>query len=152
MGDARATIADAMRERDEITEGGKYTAREHPGVWLRFGDLPENGHSHDHAHGEDLDGVSVYTALLRGIDYNLLSAEDVSDLPAGEVVLVAPKSLPHSYNGGIKSRLHDRTAYLVVGRTIGRGPDGEPVIDADSAEVVAELGHNVRGELIWRVE
>jgi len=80
-------------------------------VYIRFGDLPPGGKSYNHATGDYEDGVSVY----RGKLYHDGSwAVDIG------------------INQGAWCLFSDRPVYLVSGREVGIGSDGEPVL-ADCA-------------------
>jgi hypothetical protein len=91
-------------------------------IYIRFGSLPRSGKSRNHLTGRLERGVSVYSAqrnLLAGT-YELTG----SGL-AGAAIMAA---------------ITGQAAYLVTGREIGAGSDGEPLIR--DAEVICELRYD----------
>lgn len=83
-------------------------------LYIRFGDLPEDGQSTDHTTGRKEHGVSVFGA----------DEEDGVYSVTGAKVMQALLLLP-------------RGAYLVSGERVGTGADGEPVIR--DVEIECEL-------------
>ena len=76
-------------------------------VFIRFGDLPPEGKSRNHATGEYEAGVSVYRGKL---------------YPDGSWVVDI------SINQGAWCLFSSRPVYLVTGHEVGIGSDGEPVL------------------------
>ncbi len=91
-------------------------------VYIRFGDIPENGRSYNNADECYEDGVSVYSAELSSVPQGSEAA--------GMFVPVGSKTLQIIM-------LAHRDTYLVTGEEVGIGVDGEPVLR--NVEVVTEL-------------
>lgn len=78
--------------------------------YVRYGTLPKDGRSRNHAEGVLEDGVSVFHG---------------ERLPTGEA-----RALPKTdqcFTSMVS--IMDRDLYIVTGREIGHGSDGEPVLD-----------------------
>lgn len=78
--------------------------------FVRFGTLPEDGRSINHADGTAEDGVSVYNGEI---------------LPSGEA---RPTIRTNQELGSLLMGLISRKMYIVEGDEIGVGSDGEPVL------------------------
>lgn len=79
-------------------------------VYLRCGDLPENGRSRNYRTNELEAGVSVYEGILRD----------------GKAMILLPSGTPGACvtaSGAV-----ERPVYMVGGEVVGRGSDGEPVL------------------------
>jgi len=87
-------------------------------VYVRYGDLPVNGRSANHADGTAESGVSVYRGMY------LEATGEAIALPATNAEACGMLTIA------------DRQMYIVSGREVGTGSDGEPVL-AD-AKIVAK--------------
>lgn len=100
-----ATLAEYRRQ--QAADESKWAdARE---CYVRFGDLPEAGHSRNHADGTAEAGVSVF----RG---QVLPNGEARPLPASNQVFCSMVNIM------------SRPLYVVEGDEIGTGADGEPVL------------------------
>ena len=91
-------------------------------VFIRFGHLPKNGKSKNYATGESEAGVSCYSA-----EWDIISG------------------CYHRGSEGLEGAaltylIKGAEIYLITGRKIGKGSDGEPLIE--DAEIVAKLRFN----------
>lgn len=89
-------------------------------MYVRFGTLPEGGHSRNDETGELEAGVSVYRAAWQSSDHDVLSVKLCSD---GDVIQLRT--------------LENRPIYLVDGEEIGVGSDGEPLL-ANATQTLVE--------------
>jgi hypothetical protein len=89
-------------------------------LYVHFGLLPANGRSHNHLTGLDEDGVSVYEAIERDDRLDVI-------LPS------LTESACVSLSGCLR-----RPIYIVTGRQIGRGSDGESLLS--DVEIVGRRG------------
>lgn len=89
-------------------------------LYLRWGGLPKGGRSKNHATGELEAGVSVYGARHNPVTDLIEYAEDGTGCHAALTYL-----------------LSGAPCYLVTGTEIGRGSDGEPVLQ--DAHILADL-------------
>ena len=87
-------------------------------VFVRYGDLPANGISANHADGTSESGVSVYRGLHLEATGEAIALPATNAQTCGMLTIAA------------------RPMYIVSGREVGTGSDGEPVL-AD-AKIVAE--------------
>lgn len=80
-------------------------------VFVRYGNLPKGGKSKDYSSGNMEKGVSVFRGEI---------------LPNGEIrpIIKTDQQLGSFLMGGLKNR----TAYVVEGKEVGFGADGEPVL------------------------
>lgn len=99
---AMAELAGAARRPDALIDG-------EDGLYIRIGELPEGGRSTNWATGEQERGVSAYEAVY--------------DPVAG--AYEAHGALPGAL---VQAAVSGRDAYLVGGREVGRGSDGEPLV------------------------
>lgn len=97
--------------------------RDDQDAYIRFGGIPDGERSRNHADGHAEAGVSVYTARIVGVPPG-------SELPG--VYTPAEARAPE-----LASLVASRDAYLVTGREVGTGSDGEPVLR--DVEVVCDL-------------
>lgn len=81
-------------------------------IFIRFGELPQNGKSLNHLTKKYEDGISVYEAII--------------DRQGVRVIL---PSLTGSACVSLSGCL-DKPSYQVTGRIVGRGSDGEPLLTA----------------------
>jgi len=81
-------------------------------VYLRYGEIPANERSLNHASREYEDGVSVYNGKLN---------------KQGEV-MVTPNTPAQIWGEKAYSNLTDKPLYIVRGDHVGFGSDGEPVL------------------------
>jgi len=109
-------------------------------LYIRFGDLPENGKSWDYARGIELEGISVYKA--KDITDRILPTD--TDKTAWEVDRVHSRG-----HATIDGALFDRPAYLVSGDRVGTGSDGETLIE--HVEIVAQLCKPQHGNHLLQV-
>lgn len=77
--------------------------------YVRYGDLPEDGRSRNHADGIAEPGVSVFHGQV-------LPTGEARARPTNHVLFCSMASL------------RDRPLYVVDGREVGTGSDGEPVL------------------------
>jgi len=91
-------------------------------VYIRFGDVPESGRSVSAIDGRTEAGVSVYEATIESVPADV-------DEP-GMFCPFGPKLLQVIL-------LAQRETYLVTGTEVGRGTDGEPLLE--DVDVVAPL-------------
>lgn len=105
-------------------------------IWLFFGEsLPTGGRSHNHYTGGRERGVSVYS-----VSEYLEEAED------GEDWVGAPRNQPAAEY--LNALMKSRPAWLVSGRQVGTGHDGEPVIR--SARIIRRLvPRGQEGSVVW---
>lgn len=88
-------------------------------MYIRFGDLPENGRSRNDETGELEAGVSVYRAEWQSTDRDVVCVTIPSDICVGTI-----------------SQIEDRPVYIITGSLLDQvGGDGEPLM----ADAVAEL-------------
>lgn len=88
-------------------------------LYIRWGALPKGGKSRNHATGQLERGVSVYAARYNPL-LDVYEYADTALVGAAITYLIA----------GVK-------AYLVTGKEIGTGSDGEPLLR--EVEILAEL-------------
>lgn len=102
-------------------------------VYIRFGDVPEDGRSYNNTDDCYEDGVSVYDAEIESVP----SASDAGAM----FVPIGPKTLQIIL-------LAHRPTYLVTGNKVGTGVDGEPLLR--DVEIVSELerGDEAKGWII----
>jgi len=96
--------------------------------YIRFGELPRSGKSTIFFRGEPVgeeEGVSVWDCKQDGDKYIPL----LPDVPNEDAKDDLFRMLNYTYMYG--------NVYLVTGREVGRGQDGEPLIA--NAEIVREL-------------
>jgi|CXWL01.1.fsa_nt_gi hypothetical protein len=79
-------------------------------VYIRYGDLPKAGHSTDYSTGKKEKGISVYEAELD---------------PATDHIAFKGDALPAAI---IQKTATGVPSYLVTGKRVGTGADGEPVL------------------------
>jgi len=92
-----------------------------PPLYIRWGALPKGGKSRNHATGQPEKGISVYAAR-----YNpFLDAYEYAD------TALAGAAITYLTVGA--------KAYLVTGREVGIGSDGEPLLAEDDVKILAEL-------------
>lgn len=77
--------------------------------FVRFGTIPKSGRSKNHCDGLLEDGVSVYRALRVG--------QDVKIMPGTNQELC-----------GMIALKNERQCYIVTGKEVGTGSDGEPIL------------------------
>jgi hypothetical protein len=113
-------------------------------LYIRFGSLPPNERSTDHATNTLEDGVSVYAAAREPAPDDA----DYSDFHENPTVMYEP------YGNKIQQVLFlmFRDTYLVTGDEVGRGTDGEPLLR--NVEVIGELNSpvNVKGWVLGRYD
>ena len=90
-------------------------------TYIRFGELPSSGNSHDFHRKRDLKGISVYPAVKR----------DGVWFVQGDTVHPTFGELADAFAEG------ERPAYLVRGVEVGYGPDREPLIK--DPKIIKEL-------------
>jgi hypothetical protein len=91
--------------------------------YIRFGDLPKDGRSKNHVTGQLEHGVSVYCGR-----YNL---------DTGAIVFEERTSV---HNPGTLVFVMERPAYLVTGKYIGVGSDGEPLLQ--QVRIISRLSYD----------
>jgi hypothetical protein len=113
-----APSADELATMDAIAAGIAPIAAAQGDLYIRFGALPTQGRSRNHATGSSEAGVSAYDAA---IDYR--GGYRLADSPA--------TFDPH---------LLGRSAYVITGRRVGTGSDGESVVV--DAEIIAKVAYD----------
>ena len=110
------------REAKEAKEAAEAEAHQaflnsNPTVFIRFGALPEGGVSKNHQAGICEAGVSCYEArqLQDGSFYLLMSESSLRSM------------VVHGFLGS-------RPAYILRGKVIGKGSDGEPCLESPKAK------------------
>ena len=102
-------------------------------IYVRFGDLPKSGKSHNYLTKGDEKEVSCYEALLRD----------------GKLILLLPT--PSIAVAQSMHEVFSRPAFLVRGALVGFGGDGEPVLqDCDIVAPIAKVSY--RGGLTTRLD
>lgn len=108
-----------QREAKERAQAAAYNQMlaDNPTVYIRFGTLPENGFSRNHHAGTIEVGVSCYEArqLPDGSFFLLMSVASLSSMV-------------------LQGFLGNRPAYILRGKVIGKGSDGEPCMKAPRAK------------------
>ncbi len=89
--------------------------------YIRFGELPNGGHSFDHLRGHFEGGISAFRARKLGADRYVIEADSVRQVA----------ELRGLASSGVK-----RTVYFLQGREVGKDSSGAPVLS--EAGIVAE--------------
>ena len=99
------------------------------GVYLRFGDLPEDGYSLNRVTDGFEEGVSVYRGRKSSAGGYVLDIP--RDLEAESVLSQAVMA--------VELMLETRPVYVAVGAEIGEGEDGEPLLENVALKPVSPL-------------
>ncbi len=110
--------------RGGATNGGrmlKGMRQRHP-LCVRFGEIPEGGRSFDAVSGRHLGGVSAYPGRMSGPDLFVVGTRCLrGQLACGALLFFAAQ---------------ERPAFFVRGPQVGRGRDGEPLLEIEYSRPV----------------
>jgi hypothetical protein len=120
---------DELVTRQENIRKQRWADAEREGkiVFLRFGQPPKSGKSHNYRDEEDESGVSAYEAIDLG--------NGLYEFQPNMAFLMSGPSFM------------DRKVYRLTGEQVGRGSDGEPVVKVSRADELSkvEIYHPVTG-------
>ena len=101
------------------------------GTYIRFGDLPD-GPSNNFVTGGKEEGHSVYLAYFDPKTKKYVIQDRSVEVGVGTL----DQFIAGTADG---SDLNNRTIYEISGNKIGRGQDGEPILDASTSQQVKEI-------------
>lgn len=126
------------REPAGSEKGGEFSGAGGGKAYVRFGEPPKSGRSANYATGKLERGVSVYQATVTPEGHHVIDVPDEGEWAEQDLRDRIRKS---------QANEEGHTAYLVHGKIVGRGGDGEPLLKAIKIIGTIDPAHlKVRGD------